>query len=62
MLLFKVLGVGLALYTAYGAVQGEIIAKSGPGARRVRRAEAPRYFWAVIAIYGALALALLIVF
>ena len=60
--MFKVLGVVLALYVAYAAITGEVIAKSGPGMRRVRRVESTRYFWTVIAIYAALALAMIVWF
>lgn len=60
--MFKVLGVVLALYVAYAAMTGEVIAKSGPGMRRVRRAESTRYFWTVMAIYAALALAMIVWF
>ena len=55
---FVLLGIALALYTCLAAVRGEVIARSGPGMRRVRRDETAAYFWAVIAIYAALALAL----
>jgi hypothetical protein len=60
--MFKVLGVLVAIYTLYAASKGEVFAKSGPWGRSVSRAESPRYFWVVIAIYGALSLALLTVF
>ncbi|HRN63103.1 MAG TPA: hypothetical protein PK743_06660 [Luteimonas sp.] len=60
--LFVALGIALAAYTALAAYRGEVIAKSGPGARRVRRDDTAGYFWSVIAIYTGLALALLFVF
>jgi hypothetical protein len=37
-----------------------VLAKSGPWMQRVARDERPRYFWAVIATYAALALALVL--
>ncbi len=61
-MLLDTLGLVLAAYTAYAAWQGEVIAKSGPFARRIERSERPRYFWTVIGIYAALALALVLVF
>lgn len=61
-MLFDTLGVVLAVYTAYATWQGEVIAKSGPFARRIVRSERPHYFWVVIGIYAALALALVLVF
>lgn len=62
MSLFDALGVLLALYVAYAGVRGRVVATSGPGARLIRRAERPRYFWTVIAIYAGLSLALVLVF
>ena len=60
--MFKVLGVLVALYTAYAATRGEIYAKSGPGGRTVSRQDSPEYFWVVIVIYASLSVALLVVF
>jgi hypothetical protein len=60
--MFKALGILLSLYTAYAAAKGEVYAKSGPGGRVVSRQDSPRYFWAVIAIYAGLSVALLTVF
>lgn len=60
--MFKMLGLLLGLYTLYAAATGEVYAKSGAWGRTVSRAESPEYFWVVIAIYAALALALAIVF
>lgn len=60
--MFDVLGVILALYTGYAVVSGEVLAKSGPWARTVSRADSPRHFWVVIAIYAGLSLALILVF
>ncbi|TDK22992.1 hypothetical protein E2F46_12635 [Luteimonas aestuarii] len=56
--LFVAVGIALALYTCLAAVRGEVIAKYGAGMRRVRRDESVGDFRAVIAIYAALALAL----
>lgn len=60
--MFKVLGVLVALYTAYAAISGVVYAKSGPGGRTVSRQDSPEYFWVVIAIYAGLSIALLVVF
>jgi hypothetical protein len=60
--MFRVVGLLLSLYTLYAAVTGEVYAKSGAWGRTVSRAESPEYFWVVIAIYAALALALATIF
>lgn len=60
--MFKALGLLVALYTLYAVVKGEVYAKSGGWGKTVSRAEAPEYFWVVIAIYAALALALATIF
>jgi hypothetical protein len=62
MTIFKLLGVLVALYTAYAAFTGEVFAKSGPWGRTVSRQESPRYFWIVIVIYAGLSVALVTVF
>lgn len=61
-MLFDVLGVLLALYLAWALVRGEVLAKSGPGARRFVRGESPRGYWTTMAIYAALAVALVVAF
>ena len=60
--MFKIVGGLLAAYVAFAVARGEVYAKSGAWGRTVKRTESATYFWAVIAIYGALSLALLIVF
>ena len=60
--MFDALGILLAFYTGYAAISGAVVAKSGAWARRVSRADSPRYFWVVIAIYACLSLALILVF
>lgn len=60
--MFKLLGVLLSGYVVYAVTSGRVIAKSGPWAREVLRTERPRYFWIVVAVYSALALALLTYF
>lgn len=60
--MFKLLGATLAIYTVYAAVSGEVYAKSGAGGRTVSRQDSPAYFWTVIAIYGALSVALITIF
>jgi hypothetical protein len=62
---FKALGILVALYTLWAAYDGKVYAKAGGlrvGGRYIVKAEEPRYFWVVIAIYGGLAVALLAVF
>lgn len=59
---FVALGIVLAVYTCIAAIRGEVIAKSGPGMRRLRRDDAAPDFRVVIVIHTALALALLLVF
>ncbi len=60
--MFKMLGILVALYTAYAVSKGEVYAKSGPWGRTVSRADSPEYFWVVIAIYAGLSVALITVF
>lgn len=60
--MFSLLGALLAAYVVYGVATGAIIAKAGPGMRTVRRTESPGYYWTVIALYAALAVALCTVF
>jgi hypothetical protein len=61
-LIFKRLGILVALYTAYAAATGKIYAKSGVGGRVISRRDSPRYFWVVVAIYAGLSVALLTIF
>jgi hypothetical protein len=60
--MFMLLGVLVGLYALVAAVTGEVYAKAGAWGRTVSRADAPEYFWIVIAVYGALSIALLTVF
>lgn len=60
--MFKVLGVLVAIYTVYAAVNGRVYAKSGPSRRTISRQNSPEYFWVVIVIYAGLSVALLFVF
>lgn len=60
--MFKLLGIAVLCYTAYAALRGEVYAKSGAWGRMVSRAESPKYFWIVVAVYAALGIALLTVF
>ena len=61
-MLFDLLGTLLALYLAWARARGEVVAKAGPGARRIVRAESPRDYWFVMALYAALAAVLVLVF
>lgn len=60
--MFKFLGAALAVYVCYAAIIGSVYAKSGISGRHVFREESPVYFWAVIAIYAGLSLALILLF
>jgi len=60
--LFVLLGLALLAYTGVAVMRGEVVAKSGPGMRRLRRDAHAVAFWSVIAIYAGLALALLFLF
>lgn len=60
--MFDVLGLLVGAYTLYAVVTGDVYVKSGPWGKTVSREESPEYFWVVIAIYAALALALVTVF
>lgn len=60
--MFKMLGVLVAIYTLFSAYRGEVYAKHRAWGRTITRAAEPRYFWAVIGIYGLLGLALMFVF
>jgi hypothetical protein len=62
MIMFRILGVLVGLYTLYAAVNGVVYAKSGAWGRRVSRVESPEYFWVVITIYAGLSVALITVF
>jgi hypothetical protein len=62
--MFKVLGLLVAAYTLWAAIDGKVYAKAAglAGGRYIARSEEPGYFWVVIAIYGALSIALVTVF
>jgi len=60
--MFKALGIVVAAYTLWAAVGGKVYAKDGWSGRYIVKAEEPRYFWTVIAIYAGLSVALLTVF
>ena len=60
--MFKILGILVALYTAYAVITGQVYAKSGPWGRTVSRLDSPAYFWVVIAIYAGLSVALVFMF
>ncbi len=61
-MIFKLLGVLLAGYTAWSAWRGQVYARSGAWGRSIRHDTEPVYFKVVIAIYALLALALMTVF
>jgi hypothetical protein len=61
---FKALGVLVAAYALWAVLDGKVYAKQSGlrGGRYIVKAEEPRYFWTVIAIYGGLGIALMTVF
>ncbi len=61
-LMFPAIGVALAAYTTYSAWTGRVYARSGARGRTVSREKSPVYFWAVIAVYAGLSIALVTVF
>lgn len=60
--LFNLLGIALAVYTLLAAGRGEVYARHRAWGRTTRRADEPRWFWTIIAIYAGLSVALLTVF
>ena len=60
--MFKLLGVLVGFYTVMAAVKGEVYARHRAWGRTVSKDEEPRYFWAVIGIYAALGVALVVWF
>ena len=62
--MFKLLGIAVAIYVVFAAFDGRIYAERAwlRRASMVERSAEPRWFWTVIAIYGALAVALITVF
>lgn len=61
-MLFKALGIVVAIYALYAAIVGRVYIKSGPGGRWVIRDGSPEYFWISVVIYLGLAIALVTVF
>jgi hypothetical protein len=61
---FKLLGIAVAIYVVFAAFDGRVYAERAWLRRpsMVERSAEPRWFWTVIAIYGALAVALITVF
>jgi hypothetical protein len=61
---FKLLGILVAIYVVFAAYDGRVYAERAWLRRpsMVERSAEPRWFWTVIAIYGALAVALITVF
>lgn len=56
---FVLLGVCLGIYTVYATFAGTVYARSGPGGRRIARAEEPWRYWSTIVVYVGLTAALL---
>jgi len=62
IVVLKILGVLIGLYTLYAAIHGEVYAKSGVWGRTISRVDSPEFFWVVITIYAGLSVALTTVF
>lgn len=60
--MFRVLGFGVLAYSVFALLQGRVHAKSGLHMREIHRMSRPRYFYAVLACYAALGLALIFLF
>lgn len=60
--MFDVLGALVAAYVVYAVIEGSVFAKRGPWGERIERAAEPHRFWAVIAVYTGLAVALVTIF
>lgn len=62
--MFKALGIVVAAYTLWAALNGKVYARAANwrGGRYIHKAEEPRYYWVVVAIYAGLSVALMTVF
>jgi hypothetical protein len=60
--MFRLLGVVLAAYVALSVLRGRVHARHGVWGASIDRDAAPQRFWLTIAVYGALATALVTVF
>ena len=60
--MFKAVGTIVVLYLVYCLASGSVIAKAGPGGRRINRATSARHYWITMAVYALLAIALFTVF
>lgn len=60
--MFKGLGILVAVYTLYAISQGEAFAKSGAWGNTISRANSPKCFWMLIAVYALMSVALIKVF
>ena len=60
--IFRLLGVLLGLYVAYGLAHGEVYARSGVWGRTFYRDQDAWRYWSTIAIYCGLTVALLFYF
>ena len=59
---FKLLGVFVAAYVAYGLATGAVYARSGLWGRTFRRGEDAFGYWSAIVAYSILAAMLLVLF
>lgn len=57
MTLFKGIGVLVFIYTLYAVYTGEVFARDKWTGRMFRKADEPKYYWAVIVIYFGLSIA-----
>jgi hypothetical protein len=60
--IFKGLGVVLALYVAYALSVGKVYAKRGPWGVTWARSENPFWYWSTVVIYAILSAALAFLF
>ena len=60
--MFKLLGALVGGYALVAALKGMVYAKAGMWGHTISKRESPERFWIVIAIYGALSVALLTIF
>ena len=61
-MIFKIIGLCVALYVVFAVVAGEVYAKAGVWGRSISRADSPSEYWMTIVIYAGLAVALFTIF
>ena len=61
-IVFKLLGVMVALYVVHALSVGEVYAKRGVSGATSKRGEEPFRYWSTIVVYAILSIALMLVF